>query len=342
MGQPVQQPPTWEYPPIPIPQPPGAGRRRKSRKTPRAWLIGLVVLAVLVVATGITLLVGDFGDDKTATPPANPPVSETPSATPSSQPSETPSETPSPTPAGPDTAAADKVVTGSNLYAVGLLVPSKCPEPPFVPTSFALAQNYYNRLLACVNATWTPAMKKIRVKFRGPKVAVYNGKVASPCGVQRSVRAAYCGANETIYMPFAVDARAYRSNPVYARALMLSTFAHEYGHHIQKRTGILTASLERAQSMNPGQKLEESRRRELQASCLGAAYLGINSGFIPITGPLLQAYRTLISNSGDDFSRPRVHDHGNKASNYQWNIAGFNTKRPGSCNTFKAGQARVA
>ncbi|MFF1817018.1 neutral zinc metallopeptidase [Kribbella sp. NPDC058245] len=343
MGQPVQQPPTWQYPPIPIPQPPGAGRRRKPRKTPRALLIGLVVLAVVVVGTGITLLIGNLSDDEAAPPPANPPVAETPSTNPS-QPAETPSEDPQPsaTPTGPDTAAADKVVTNSNLYAVGLLAPSKCPEPPFVPTSFALATNYYNRLLACVNATWVPAMKKVKVKYRGPKVAVYNGKVASPCGVQRSVRAAYCGANETIYMPFAVDARAYRSNPLYARALMLSTFAHEYGHHVQKRTGILAASLERAQNMNAGQKLEESRRRELQASCLGAAYLGINSGFIPITGPLLQAYRSLISNSGDDFARPRVHDHGNKASNYQWNIAGFNTKRPGSCNTFKAGQARVA
>ncbi|TDD44191.1 hypothetical protein E1263_41030, partial [Kribbella antibiotica] len=344
MGQPVQQPPTWQYPPIPIPQPPGSGRRRKSRKPPRALLIGLVVLAVLVVGTGIALIVGNMGDDKTATPPNNPVASETPQATPSQQPSETPSQgpEPAPTPTGSNNAAADKVVTSSNLYAVGLLVPSKCPEPPFVPTNFALATNYYNRLLACVNATWTPAMKKIKVKYRGPKVAVYNGKVNSPCGIQRSLRAAYCGANETIYMPFAVDARAYRSNPLYARALMLSTFAHEYGHHIQKRTGILTASLERAQTMDAGQKLEESRRRELQASCLGAAYLGINSGYIPITGPLLQSYRFLIEHTGDDYARPRVHDHGNKASNYQWNIAGFNTKRPGSCNTFKAGQARVS
>lgn len=343
MGQPVQQPPTWQYPPIPIPQPPGGGRRRKPRKTPRVLLIGLVALAVLVVGTGITLLVGNLGDNKTPQSTDSPtPVS---SETPSTQPSQTPTSEapkPSPTPTGSNTAAADKVVNSSNLYAVGLLAPSKCPEPPFVPTSYGLAQNYYNRLLACVNATWVPAMKKIRVKYRGPKVSVYNGKVASPCGVQRSVRAAYCGANETIYMPYSVDARAYRSDAVYARALMLSTFAHEYGHHIQKRTGILTASLERAQNMNAAQKLEESRRRELQASCLGAAYLGINSAFIPITGPLLLRYRFLISHTGDEYSRPRVHDHGNTASNYQWNIAGFNTKRPGSCNTFKAGQSRVA
>ncbi|WP_405064166.1 neutral zinc metallopeptidase [Kribbella sp. NBC_01505] len=345
MGQPVQQPPTWQYPPIPIPQPPGSGRRRKPTKTPRVLLIGLVVLAVLVVGTGITLLVGNLGDDEKtpiATDTPTPVTSSTPSTAPSQTPTKPPTQAPQPTQPTPNTAAADKIVTGSNLYAIGSLGPSKCPEPPFAPTSFALAQSYYSNLLVCLNATWVPAMKKVNVKFRGPKLAVYNGKVNTACGMQRGVRAAYCGANETIYMPFAVDARSYKSNALYARALMLSTFSHEYGHHVQNRTGILAASLERSKNMDAGGKLEESRRRELQATCLGAAYLGINAGFIPITGALLQSYRFLIEHSGDDYSRPRVHDHGNKASNYAWNIAGFNTKKPGSCNTFSASQARVA
>ncbi|MBB6566491.1 hypothetical protein HPO96_21635 [Kribbella sandramycini] len=341
MGQPVQQAPTWQYPPIPIPQPPGGGRRKKPRKTPRVLLIGLVVLAVLVVGTGITLLVGSLGDDEQPqagnTPSAGP--SETPSPTPSAP--TTPVEQPSPPPT-PTTAKQDAIVLNSNLYGVGLLGPSKCKEPPFAPTSYQLAQAYYNQLLGCMNITWGVAMKKIKVKYRAPKVAVYNGRINTACGRQGGVRAAYCGVNETIYMPYAPDARAYKSNPVYARALMLSTFAHEYGHHIQKRTGVLTASIERAQTMSPADKLTESRRRELQATCLGAAYLGINSAFLPITGPLLTSYRFLISHTGDEYARPRTHDHGNAKSNYQWNIAGFNTKKPGSCNTFKAGRDRVA
>ncbi len=64
--------------------------------------------------------------------------------------------------------------------------------------------------------------------------------------------------------------------------------------------------------MTPNQKLHESRRRELQATCLGAAYLGANAAFIPMRGPLLANWKFLIANTGDDYARPRVHDHGNR------------------------------
>ncbi|WP_132208749.1 neutral zinc metallopeptidase [Kribbella steppae] len=338
MGQPVQQAPTWQYPPIPIPQPPGGGRRRKQKTRTRGLLIGLVVLAVLVVGSGVTLLVRLTGDDA-------PQTTNTPSVQPSESPSDSPSESPSPaseTPSAPAAPTMDEIVTASKLYTVGPIAASKCAEPPFAPINVVAARSYYNRLLPCVNRTWLLAMKKAGLPFRAPKVAVYIGKLSSPCGIQRSVRAAYCGANETIYLPFTVDNRYYKNNPVYARAIMLNTFAHEYGHHVQKLSGILAASVSRQQKMTPNQKLLESRRRELQATCLGAAYLGANAAFTPMRNPLLANWRFLISHTGDDYARPRVHDHGNRVSNYQWSIAGYNSKQPNSCNTYTADEARVA
>jgi uncharacterized protein len=331
MGQPVQQAPTWQYPPIPIPQPPG-GRRRKPRKTSRGLLIGLVVLAVLVVGSGITLLVRNTGND-------DPQAKDTPTTRTSESPSETPSESPSPTrPPGP---TVDEVVKASKLYTIGPVAASKCAEPKTTPVNFTSAQAYYNALLPCLNRTWWLALKSVNLPFRNPKAIVYAGKLASPCGVQRSARAAYCAANETIYLPFAVDNAYFKSNPAYARAIMLNTFAHEYGHHVQKLTGILPASMARTQKMNPNQKLQESRRRELQATCLGAVYLGANAGFTPMRNPLLANWRFLISHSGDDYARPRIHDHGNRVSNYQWSLAGYNNKKPDSCNTFTATDVRV-
>jgi predicted metalloprotease len=338
MGQPVQQPPTWQYPPIPIPQPPGPGRRRKQRNRTRGLLIGLVVLAVLVVGSGVTLLVRNLGED-------TPQTTNSPSPTPSESPSESPSPSPSPastTPTEAPAPAQDVILTANKLYTVGPIAASKCAEPPFAPINFTAARNYYNAMLPCLNRTWSLAMKKAGLPFRPPKAVVYAGKLSSPCGMQRSVRASYCGANATIYLPFIVDNRYYRSNPTYARAIMLNTFAHEYGHHVQNLSGILAASVSRQQKMTPNQKLLESRRRELQATCLGAAYLGANAAFIPMRGPLLQNWKFLIAHTGDDYSRPRVHDHGNRVSNYQWTIAGYNSKQPNACNTFTAPEARVA
>lgn len=333
MGQPVQQAPTWQYPPIPIPQPPG-GRRRKKKKLTRPLLIGLVALAVLVVGTGITLIVRNAGGgDAEAKQTPTAPASESPT------PSETPS--PSPTPTAPRGPTVDEVVKGSRLYTIGPVAASKCAEPPFAPVTVPAAQQYYSRLLPCLNRTWWLAMKKANLPFRNPKTIVYVGKLSSPCGMQRSVRAAYCPANETIYLPFTVDNQAYTRNPVYARAIMLNTFAHEYGHHIQKLSGILASSLTRQKSMSPNQQLTESRRRELQATCLGAVYLGANAAFIPMKGPLLANWKVLIAHMGDDYARPRIHDHGNRVSNYQWSVTGFNSKKPDSCNTFTAADVRV-
>jgi predicted metalloprotease len=335
MGQPVQQAPTWQYPPIPIPQPPGGGRRRKPKKTSRGLLIGLVVLAVLVVGSGVTLLVRNLGnDDQQATNTPTAPVSETPSATPSETPSPTPTKPPGPTP--------DEIVKDSPLYKVGPVLASKCLEPQLAPVNYTVDKAYYNALLPCLNSTWSSAMKKANLPFRSPKAIVYVGKLSTPCGIQRSVRASYCAANESIYIPFTVDNSYYKSNPMYTRAIMLNTFAHEYGHHVQKLAGILPSSLFRAKSMNAADKLQESRRRELQATCLGSVYLGANATFTPMRGPLLDNWRYLIAHSGDDYARPRIHDHGSRVSNYQWSIAGFNKKMPDACNTFTATELAVS
>lgn len=75
-------------------------------------------------------------------------------------------------------------------------------------------------------------MKKANLLFCNFKAVVYVGKMPSLCGIQRSVRVAYCAANETIYLLFAVDNGYYRTNLVYVCAVMLNMFVHEYGYYV--------------------------------------------------------------------------------------------------------------
>jgi hypothetical protein len=338
-GQPGQQP-SWQYPPIAIPQPPGNGRRSKGRGTPKGLLIGLVVLAVLVVGTGVTYALRSTGGDGT-----QPLAVDTPSTTPSTTPSETPSASATPTPTvkpkptpkpTPRQPTPYELVARNPVYVMGPLQASGCPEPPDRPTTFAATKAYYAKMLPCLNATWWRAMKKVGKPFRAPHVIVYANQIQTPCGVERATRGFYCGANEVIYMPFNVDYKNYQANPMYTRAWMLHTFAHEYGHHVQQLTGIWVASFARQATMaDPNQRLLESRRRELQASCLGSAYLGADAKYLPLNGQLLATWKFAVANAGDEFAVPKIRDHGSKTNHNLWSNRGMTYKDPKYCNTFQ-------
>jgi predicted metalloprotease len=124
---------------------------------------------------------------------------------------------------------------------------------------------------------------------------------------------------------------------MYTRAWMLNTFAHEYGHHVQQLTGIFGASFVRQATMaDPGKRLLESRMRELQASCLGSAYLGADAQYVPLKGELLTSWKFVVANAGDEFSKPKVRDHGAKVNHNFWSTRGMTYKDPKYCNTFSS------
>jgi predicted metalloprotease len=333
--------PGWQYPPIPIPKPPGSGRRRKPRRTPKGLLILLVVVAVLVVGSGVTFALRGGGNDN-----PTPVAVDTPSVTPSETPSPTPTPTPTPTPKPkpkptpkpkPKTRALTpyELVAKNKIYRSGAVQASRCTEPPYRPTTFAATKAYYNRMLPCLNRSWWLSMKRVGVSFRAPHVIVYGGNIKTPCGIERGTRGFYCGGNETIYMPFAVDYKNYKINPMYTRAWMLNTFAHEYGHHVQQVSGIFGASFARQATMaDPNNRLQESRRRELQASCLGSAYLGADAAFIPMRGELLSSWKFAVANAGDEFAPNKIRDHGAKANHNLWSTRGYTSKNPNLCNTW--------
>jgi predicted metalloprotease len=323
---------------IPIPQPPGPGRRRRRRRRMRALLIGGVALAVLLAATGVTLaLRGD--DDPIADPGTTPSQtpSQTPTPTPTSQPTSS-APAPKPTPPKPKEPTALELVTRNKLYTTGLLKGAAgCREPNFRPTSYDSVRRYYNALLPCMNRAWYYALKKGKLQFRGPKVVVYAGVISTLCGPRRGDRAYYCAGNETIYMPWTVDNANWKRNQAYARAFMANTFAHEYGHHVQQLTGIMDASWRRQRAYKiPAGALQESRRRELQASCFGSVYLGANKNVFPMKGDVLTMWRFTVDHSGDEYSKPRVRDHGSRITHGWWSRRGFNGMNPGLCNTWSA------
>jgi hypothetical protein len=240
------------------------------------------------------------------------------------------------------------IVRYNRLYKTGAIAASKCKEVRG-PLSTANAVKAYDQsMVNCMWAAWAPTLKASAANYRiKPTLVMYGSRAKTYCGVISSPTSYYCGhgTKAEIYIPGAYVVNFYKQNPVYARAYATNTIAHEYGHHVQYMTGILSASWNRQYAVSgSAAKLEESRRRELQASCLGSAMIGANKRYYPMSGALYTQWKYVVSHSGDIKGYPR--DHGSFANHNFWSTAGFNASSSATyakyCNTFNAASSRVS
>ncbi|MFC6160616.1 neutral zinc metallopeptidase [Kribbella jiaozuonensis] len=240
------------------------------------------------------------------------------------------------------------VVRYNKLYKTGAIPTSKCKELNVSLRTFAGVVAYENNLYKCLYGSWALPLKQAGAAYKvAPKLVVHNSSaVNSPCGVVTGGTAFFCGVgNGYIYVPAYVIINYWKQSPTMARAYATFTLSHEYGHHVQWLTGILNASWERQRAFSTyAAQLEESRRRELQASCLGGAVDGANKRNYPFSGGFMTQYNWVISNSGDQPGG--VRDHGSIKNHAFWVTAGFNARHSytvaGNCNTFNASSAYVA
>ncbi|NUR96627.1 MAG: hypothetical protein HOV67_15390 [Kribbellaceae bacterium] len=258
----------------------------------------------------------------------------------------------SPPPAGDmltTKSSTTNVVRYNRLYKTGAIPASKCKEVNVSLRTAAGVEAYVSQLDRCIYAAWALPLKQAGAAYKvAPKLIFTTSyKVNSPCGLDTTGRAFQCaaGGRSYIYFPVSPVISYWKQSPTFARAYASFTIAHEYGHHVQWLTGILNASWERQYYFSTqAAKLEESRRRELQASCLGGAVLGANKRYYPWSGGLMTQFNYLVSHSGDQPGYPR--DHGSMKNHAFWVTAGFNARHSytiaGNCNTWNASSTYVA
>ncbi|MBP2355246.1 hypothetical protein JOF29_006356 [Kribbella aluminosa] len=240
------------------------------------------------------------------------------------------------------------VVQYNRLYKTGAIPTSNCKELNVSLRTFSGVVAYENNLFKCLYGSWALPLKQAGAAYKvAPKLVVHNSRtVNSNCGVVTDT-AFFCGYNGKawIYIPAYQIMNYWKQSPTMARAYATFTLSHEYGHHVQWLTGILNASWQRSAAFSTNAaRLEESRRRELQASCLGGAVDGANKRNYPFSGGFMSQYNWVISHSGDQPGGPR--DHGAIKNHAFWVTAGFNARHSftvaGNCNTFRAASSAVA
>jgi uncharacterized protein len=310
---------------------------KPPRHYSRAVIAGLSAL-VLVILTGATVA-GFKLIDRYDTTVDNP----------LTQPSVKKSQAPIPIPPDPTKTVTvpgvpDLVRLRQNkLYAVGKLPAVTCKEPAIKPNSQSAILNYYKALLPCLNKAWAPVVTKAGYEFRAPKVLLQTNQVAAnDCTGEESV-AYYCPSDETINISWKEDLAYYKDSPLAARIWMMDTMAHEYGHHVQNMTEILTAAWSReGWAKTKAEKLEWSRREELQADCLGAAFLGANKKSLGLSGQKLDLWEWESQHTGDEYNPKKIRDHGSRKSHWYWSEPAFKSTSPASCNTFSAPSSKVS
>ena len=134
--------------------------------------------------------------------------------------------------------------------------------------------------LSSLNSTWQPVFEKSGIAFHQPELVFYQGGTNSGCGSASSAMGPfYCPSDEGIYIDtsfYDQMARQLGASGDFARYYVM---AHEYGHHIQKLTGVADA-IRSAQSENPQGANQLQVRMELQADCYAGVWAGKNRNLV--------------------------------------------------------------
>ena len=194
--------------------------------------------------------------------------------------------------------------------------------------------------LSSLNKTWEPIFKQSNVAFQRPKLVFYSQAGSSGCGAAQSAMGPfYCPEDQGIYL----DTGFYQQmdQELGARGQFARDYviAHEYGHHIQKLTGI-SDQVRSLQGQSPSRANQLSVRLELQADCYAGVWAAKNKDRLEAGD--MESGLNAAHQIGDDAlmraagRRPveASFTHGSSAQRMDWLRKGMESGNEDACDTF--------
>ncbi len=232
---------------------------------------------------------------------------------------------------------ARKVATENRLYASGKLVPIRCALPKLTDEGASM-RRFMETLSDCLDASWKGQFRRSGLGYDAPHRVFWVQPGRSPCGSYPSPgsSAFYCPANNTMYVGLEHVVETSGGEPLSHYAVFARVIAHEYGHHVQDRAGILAYGQQEMEQGDDLARTEASRRIELQAQCLAGAFLGAERRTLPMTRLQYEAMLNDVRNRGDERQPADQRDHGSGKHYAGWLARGFKGDGPDVCNTWTA------
>lgn len=245
----------------------------------------------------------------------------------------------------PQTEAEAKALIADNaFYAQQAPIPVRCSTLPInVSTADdSQLQAHFEGLMECLVRVWEPPVTGAGWQIVRPTVTVYGSEITTRCG-RTEVNAFYCGADQQVYyssrLPDVV--RIVRQNKWAADVVM----AHEFGHALQARTGILISAKALGQQSGDQQTdLVLSRRLETQADCFSGMFMRAVSVSLGVQQSDVQGIEGTYTAVGDDTlsGKSTINgNHGLARSRRYWGSTGLGSSEVRVCNTFTANDSLV-
>ncbi|NNF00532.1 MAG: flagellar biosynthesis protein FlgM [Pyrinomonadaceae bacterium] len=205
-------------------------------------------------------------------------------------------------------------------------------------------KQFASAVLASTEDVWNDIFRKNNLRYREPKLVLFNGQVRSACGFASSAMGPfYCPGDSKLYLDFAFFRELktqFRAPGDFAAAYVI---AHEVGHHLQNQLGTMD-KVTRAQARSgERQKNQLSVRLELQADCFAGIWAAAaqKKGLLE-AGDAEEAIRAAAA-VGDDMIQqrsrgyvvPESFTHGSARQRVTWYRKGFDSGDVRQCRTFE-------
>jgi predicted metalloprotease len=238
-------------------------------------------------------------------------------------------------------AQAEDLVANNAFYKQTVPQPTRC-DVSVIDLNTAspdALDTYMNSIVGCLMTVWSGPVAQAGYQLPRPPVLIYSKAITTGCGKSETLNAFYCGADQKIY--YATDLPKILPPDIRnARFVVEMIVAHEFGHALQGRTGILISfnGLE-ANASTKAAANEWSRRGEQQADCLSGEFIRSVSKSAGLTQSDLDNVVATARAVGDDTLSGKADvdgNHGLADSRQYWTQLGLASTSVGACNTFVA------
>ncbi len=236
---------------------------------------------------------------------------------------------------------AKQWVTANAVYGQATPAPVRCSVQPFdvQAADNAALDAHFESLMECLVRTWEPPLTAAGFQIFRPSVTIYDEEISTKCGSgNQAHNAFYCSADQQIYWSSTLGGDL--STPAIDRWAGDSVMAHEFGHAVQGRSGIISSkNWLRQVAETKSENLLIARRNETQADCLAGMFLRSVSRSIGLTQADVGALEDSFAAGGDDVitgNKTILGNHGLSGSRRFWGTTGLTTAEIGKCNTYAA------